>query len=257
MPNARTPLWRRPWFIVTVAVVALLVLITALAGDRDKPTDRTTTAGTTPAPTPTPTPTADPAVAARAEAATLAGDSRYADAVTVLEAAGLHGAADRVARRGSQALARRARQALDAGHWTQARSVAADARDLHGSKTANAIIASASTKIAEARAAARLARDLRTCSAGEKDTVRAGGGVPSGCAEFAANLAARRAADAAQAAAAQCDSSYAGACLKPDSPDYDCEGGSGDGPDYTGTVQVVGDDHYDLDRDGDGIACDP
>jgi hypothetical protein len=53
-----------------------------------------------------------------------------------------------------------------------------------------------------------------------------------------------------------CDPNYAGACLRPDASDYDCEGGSGDGPYYTGEVRVVGDDHYDLDRDGDGVACD-
>jgi hypothetical protein len=53
-----------------------------------------------------------------------------------------------------------------------------------------------------------------------------------------------------------CDPNYEGACLDPNSVDYDCEGGSGDGPDYTGTVTVVGDDHYGLDRDGDGTACD-
>ena len=53
-----------------------------------------------------------------------------------------------------------------------------------------------------------------------------------------------------------CNPNYAGACLKPDSPDYDCAGGSGDGPDYTGTVRIVGVDEYDLDRDGDGIGCD-
>ena len=29
-----------------------------------------------------------------------------------------------------------------------------------------------------------------------------------------------------------CDPSYEGACLDPNSSDYDCEGGSGDGPDY-------------------------
>lgn len=52
-----------------------------------------------------------------------------------------------------------------------------------------------------------------------------------------------------------CDPSYAGACLDPSSPDYDCAGGSGDGPDYTGFVLVVGDDHFDLDRDGDGTGC--
>jgi hypothetical protein len=52
-----------------------------------------------------------------------------------------------------------------------------------------------------------------------------------------------------------CDPSYEGACLDPNSPDYDCEGGTGDGPDYTGPVTVVGDDHFGLDRDGDGSAC--
>jgi hypothetical protein len=52
-----------------------------------------------------------------------------------------------------------------------------------------------------------------------------------------------------------CDPNYEGACLDPNSPDYDCEGGSGDGPDYTGPVTVVGDDHFGLDRDGDGSAC--
>jgi predicted Fe-S protein YdhL (DUF1289 family) len=57
-------------------------------------------------------------------------------------------------------------------------------------------------------------------------------------------------------ASGSCDPNYAGACLGPNSSDYDCEGGAGDGPDYTGTVEVVGDDPYDLDRDGDGSACD-
>jgi hypothetical protein len=54
----------------------------------------------------------------------------------------------------------------------------------------------------------------------------------------------------------ECDPSYEGECLDPTMPDYDCDGGSGDGPGYTGEVEVVGDDHYELDRDGDGIACD-
>jgi hypothetical protein len=60
----------------------------------------------------------------------------------------------------------------------------------------------------------------------------------------------------AAAAASECDSNYEGACLDPNSYDYDCDGGSGDGPDYTGLVRVVGDDIHDLDADGDGIACD-
>lgn len=56
--------------------------------------------------------------------------------------------------------------------------------------------------------------------------------------------------------AAECNPNYSG-CLDPNSPDYDCLGGSGDGPDYTGTVEVIGYDEYGLDDDGDGIGCDP
>ena len=56
-------------------------------------------------------------------------------------------------------------------------------------------------------------------------------------------------------AESECDSNYAGACLSPYSSDYDCEGGSGNGPDYTGIVTVVGEDHYGLDADGDGTGC--
>jgi hypothetical protein len=59
-----------------------------------------------------------------------------------------------------------------------------------------------------------------------------------------------------QAAATQtCHSSYEGACLDPNAEDYDCIGGSGDGPLYTGLVRVVGPDVFDLDRDDDGLGC--
>lgn len=53
----------------------------------------------------------------------------------------------------------------------------------------------------------------------------------------------------------ECDPNYEGACLDPNASDYDCQGGEGNGPDYTGEVIVVGEDHFDLDADGDGIAC--
>ncbi|HET7589552.1 MAG TPA: hypothetical protein VFK14_05140 [Solirubrobacterales bacterium] len=55
-------------------------------------------------------------------------------------------------------------------------------------------------------------------------------------------------------AASECDPNYSG-CLDPNASDYDCAGGSGDGPLYTGTVEVRGADHYGLDSDGDGIGC--
>jgi hypothetical protein len=53
----------------------------------------------------------------------------------------------------------------------------------------------------------------------------------------------------------ECDANYAGACLSPTASDYDCAGGSGNGPEYTGTVTVVGEDHYGLDADSDGVGC--
>jgi len=46
-----------------------------------------------------------------------------------------------------------------------------------------------------------------------------------------------------------------GACLDPTASDYDCAGGSGNGPLYIGPVRVVGPDVFDLDRDNDGLGC--
>jgi endonuclease YncB( thermonuclease family) len=60
----------------------------------------------------------------------------------------------------------------------------------------------------------------------------------------------------ASARAGSCDPSYRGACLDASAADYDCAGGSGNGPLYTGPVRVVGADHFRLDGDGDGRGCD-
>jgi len=60
---------------------------------------------------------------------------------------------------------------------------------------------------------------------------------------------------AAEEEASECDPNYSGACLDPSAYDYDCAGGSGDGPEYTGLVTVVGEDHYGLDADSDGTGC--
>lgn len=53
----------------------------------------------------------------------------------------------------------------------------------------------------------------------------------------------------------KCHPSYKGKCLKVNAGDYDCLGGSGDGPNYTGRVRVVGTDVFRLDADRDGIGC--
>lgn len=52
-----------------------------------------------------------------------------------------------------------------------------------------------------------------------------------------------------------CNSNYSGGCV-PIASDVDCSSGSGNGPAYiSGPVYVVGYDVYDLDRDGNGVAC--
>lgn len=74
--------------------------------------------------------------------------------------------------------------------------------------------------------------------------------------EGAERLAAEEAeaAEEVEEEAAGCDPNYTG-CLDPTASDYDCAGGSGDGPLYTGPVEVIGTDHYGLDSDSDGQAC--
>jgi hypothetical protein len=64
----------------------------------------------------------------------------------------------------------------------------------------------------------------------------------------------RAALAAAAAASVECHASYE-PCLDPNASDYDCEDGSGDGPEYTGYVTVKGTDDYGLDSDGDGVGC--
>lgn len=54
----------------------------------------------------------------------------------------------------------------------------------------------------------------------------------------------------------ECHPSYQGACV-PFALDVDCLGGRGDGPAYVGRVLVVGPDVYGLDRDHDGVGCEP
>ena len=56
------------------------------------------------------------------------------------------------------------------------------------------------------------------------------------------------------APASNCATGYS-PCLAPMS-DYDCAGGSGDGPGYAeGPITVTGSDPYDLDSESDGTAC--
>jgi|RhiMetdeSRZDD1v2_1073273.scaffolds.fasta_scaffold239018_1 PASTA domain-containing protein len=56
--------------------------------------------------------------------------------------------------------------------------------------------------------------------------------------------------------AQNCDPSYPDVCLDPAVEDYDCAGGSGNGPEYVeGPIRVRPPDPFDLDREGDGWGC--
>jgi hypothetical protein len=53
-----------------------------------------------------------------------------------------------------------------------------------------------------------------------------------------------------------CSPAYPDICLRLEVGDYDCAGGSGNGPNYvTGRTRVLPPDPFDLDVDGDGRAC--
>ncbi len=61
---------------------------------------------------------------------------------------------------------------------------------------------------------------------------------------------------AAAAPLAVCDPAYPDVCLKDGIGDYDCAGGSGNGPNYvTGPVRVLSPDPFGLDSDHDGVGC--
>lgn len=55
-----------------------------------------------------------------------------------------------------------------------------------------------------------------------------------------------------------CDPNYAQLPCVPIAPDVDCADGNGNGPAYVrGPVRVIGRDIYRLDRDNNGIGCEP
>ncbi len=109
----------------------------------------------------------------------------------------------------------------------------------------------------QARAAAKRAATRRRIRAAHRAALRRQHVEEREARQLAAAEAREREEAETSEVASECDPNYSGACLSPYSSDYDCEGGSGNGPDYTGEVTVVGEDHYGLDADGDNVGCEP
>jgi hypothetical protein len=66
----------------------------------------------------------------------------------------------------------------------------------------------------------------------------------------------RRATPTTAAPARNCDPAYPDVCLHDGIGDYDCAGGTGNGPNYVrGPIRVRPPDPFGLDRDGDGVGC--
>lgn len=235
MTPSPTPARRkRPWWHWALAGFVGLLILGALFGDDDSEnTAAETRTVTVTQPAPTTTTAAQPAETIRD--ARAAADDDYARAISIAAALGA-AEEDAIRRRIANRLARRALSAVRRGRRSNAGSLLRQAGGYP--RTQQLTQARATYRAAKARAAER-ARAKRLA------------------AEQSRQAAAAR--KAAQRAAAEsdrnCDPNYEGACLDPASSDYDCQGGSGDGPDYTGPVRVVGSDPFELDRDGDGAAC--
>ncbi len=225
---------KRPWWHWVLGGFVGLVILSAIFGDNEtEPASQVATVtNAAAAPRSAHAPERDLALA---DARSAADDGRYVAAVSLAD--GVSPAASAaIRRRIANRIARRALRSVGTGDLRGARARLRQADRFPTTELTRA--ARASYAAARARSVARATR-RRDATALRR--------------RVAANARAARA--ETQSQPSNCDASYEGACLNPDSADYDCEGGSGNGPDYTGAVRVVGSDHFDLDRDGDGTGC--
>jgi len=150
----------------------------------------------------------------------------------------------RVRRSAAERLVAAARTALPAPEAVVAQQVLAD--DLGLLAELDGQIAAAEAKIAKLLPDTPFAVLLTVPGWG---TIRAGNyGAAVGVRIVISNV--QRSADAGESG--NCTSGYS-PCLPPAS-DYDCAGGSGNGPKYAnGPIRVTGSDPYDLDRDGEEL----
>jgi hypothetical protein len=209
----------RPWWMWVLVAFLSVGILDAIIGDDGS---------NSPAATPR-------AAATSARPAQTIGDARkavdndhYRAAIAIATAIGTRDA-DSIRKRIANRLAQRVLSAVRTGERDRAKTLLSQADDYPMTTR---------MRLARARYKAATARAVQRREAADQ----------------------RRREEAAKAAPepkpqSNCDPNYEGACLDPTSADYDCAGGSGNGPDYTGPVRSVGSDPFDLDRDRDGLAC--
>jgi len=191
---ARKKRWyRRPVGVATSAAVALVVIVGALGGGSERDSASSgERSGSTPTATATPDTRAD--VLARADEALAADDYR-----AVLAAVdGTDDLVDRYERKIARRLLRRARNRLRSSSERSAISHAQRSQDFHRFPEARTIAATARSRHAAEKRAARLASDRRMCDSGEREVVRFRGAAPAGCSGYAIEVAADRAREAAE-----------------------------------------------------------
>lgn len=263
LPFGAVGLWRRPGVAARVRVLGTaagaVVLLVAIATNSSPQTSSTVADDPAPVPPPATTTSAPP------EAPTSA-------VVQLVDAPRLRGSSQSAARRSlvqaGLVVGNVARQPSARPAGTVLSQDPAAGRSLSPGTTVDLVVASPLPRVPDlaglssADARRRLQRagfgvvvKTRTVSSGKDGTILeqhpvAGASVRPG----ATVTLVVRDVHAPALAPTNCTPGYS-PCLPPAS-DYDCGGGSGNGPEYAYQTEVVtGSDPYDLDSDGDGYGC--
>ena len=259
-PKAR-PWWRR-WWAIVIAVLAVLWIIGSLSPDSNADKTSATAPPTSPAPTSGSTNTAKPKVHAapvkRATVPALAGMS-FAHARQMLRSHHLFGGY--VERRPSAAPPGTViSQGLRVGKEVAWRSSVPMVIAVPLPRVPAVVGQSATSALQTLRAAGfRTHTVRRTTTSGSEGVVLSespSSGQPIRPHSVVTIVVAHvvRPVVSTPSQTQSCTPGYS-PCLAPAS-DYDCAGGSGNGPKYVyGVERVTGADPYDLDADGDGYGC--
>jgi resuscitation-promoting factor RpfB len=249
-PRKQTPLWKRWWFWAIVVVVILVA-----AGIGSSETGQTEAEAGSPAPVASPTPTAlvtpTPTVPDTARVPNVGGKS--VDVATAkLQAAGF--AVEVETRLTNAAPANRVlRQSERSGSRVEVGDTITLTVAKPLPKIPNVIGKTlANAKRALQNAGFEVGKVTQQASSERKGTVISqapAGGLSARPGRSVSLVTAKPPPEPSS----NCTPGYS-PCLPPAS-DYDCAGGTGDGPEYTGPIRVTGSDPYGLDSDNDGYGC--